>query len=73
MSEEMFNDAIYVDVNHTDAVFCINGTGNLCINATIHTFEAEFDEDLIVNCRYYLEGIALTPISVFGMLGKSFS
>ena len=72
MSEEMFNDAINVDDIFDGAVLCINGTTTtLCNNTTTHTQGMEFNEELIVNCRYYLEGIALTPISVFGMLGMS--
>ena len=51
-------------------VLCLDGTSNRCNNTTNHTKRADFDFELIMNCRYYLEGIALTPISIFGMLGK---
>ena len=72
MSEEMSNDAINADDIFDGAVLCINGTSTtLCNNTTAHTQGMEFNEELIINCRYYLEGIALTPISVFGILGKS--
>ena len=72
MSEEMSNDAINADGIFDGAVLCINGTSTtLCNNTTAHTQGMEFNEELIINCRYYLEGIALTPISVFGILGKS--
>ena len=37
---------------------------------TNHTNDTELDEELVMDCRYYMEGIALTPISVFGMIGK---
>ena len=35
------------------------------------TQEDDIHNDLIDNCKFYLEGIALTPISIFGILGKS--
>ena len=35
-----------------------------------HTHDTELDVELVTKCRYYMEGIALTPISVFGMIGK---
>ena len=70
MSEEMFNDAINVDDNYSGLVLCLDGTSNPCNNTTIYTQGAEFDDELIMTCRYYLEGIAMTPISVFGILGK---
>ena len=70
MSEEMFNDAINADDMYSGFVLCFDRTSNRCNNTTIHTQGADFDYELIMNCRYYLEGIALTPISVFGMLGK---
>ena len=73
MSEEMSNDAINADDIFDGAKLCINGTTiTLCNNTTTHTQGMEFNDELIVNCRYYLEGIALTPISVFGMLGMSY-
>ena len=34
------------------------------------TQEDDIDYDLIDNCKFYLEGIALTPISIVGILGK---
>ena len=66
----MFNDAINADDMYSGFVLCLDGTSNRCNNTTIHTQGVDFDYELIMNCRYYLEGIALTPISVFGMLGK---
>ena len=71
MSEEMFNGGINIDDIY--ALLCMNRTSNLCNNLTIYVHETHYDEELIELCGYYLEGIALTPISVFGMLGKSFS
>ena len=70
MSEEMFNDGINVDDIY--ALLCMNRTNNLCNNTTIQTHEAQYDEELIAKWGYYLEGLAMTPISVFGMVGKFF-
>ena len=43
-----------------------------CDNRNLATIqENDIDYDLIDNCKFYLEGIALTPISIFGILGKS--
>ena len=46
-----------------------NGTEFLYINRNL-TYEHDINHDLINNCRYYMEGIALTPISIIGMIGK---
>ena len=70
MSEEMFNGGINVDDIY--ALLCMNRTNNPCNNTTILMHETHYDEELIATCGYYLEGIALTPISVFGMVGKFF-
>ena len=44
----------------------------LCDNGNLTTIqEDDIDYDLIDNCKFYLEGIALTPISIVGILGKS--
>ena len=37
---------------------------------TNHTHDTELDVELVTKCRYYMQGIALPPISVFGMIGK---
>ena len=34
------------------------------------TQEDDIHNDLIDNCKFYLEGVALTPISIVGILGK---
>ena len=70
MSEEMFNDGINIDDIY--ALLCMHRTNNSCNDTTIHIHDAQYDEELIAKCGYYLEGIALTPISVFGMVGKFF-
>ena len=70
MSEEMFNGGINIDDIY--ALLCMNRTSNLCNNLTIYVHETHYDEELIATCGYYLEGIALTPISILGMIGKFF-
>ena len=64
----MLNDTINVVDGYSDSIMCENETSVRC-NISNHT-DDDFNEELIINCRYYLEGIALTPISVFGMLGE---
>ena len=66
----MINDTIIVDDDYSDAIMCVNESSLPCHNGN-HTHELDYNEELIINCRYYLEGIALTPISVFGMLGET--
>ena len=66
----MLNDTINVADGFGDVIMCVNETSIPCNNRN-HTHEPDFNEELIINCRYYLEGIALTPISVFGMLGET--
>ena len=68
MSDEIFDGGINVDDIY--ALLCMNRTSNPCNNTTIHIHETQYDEELIATCGYYLEGIALTPISIFGMVGK---
>ena len=70
MSAEMFNGGINLDDIY--ALLCMNSTNDACNNATFHIHEAQYDEELIAKWGYYLEGLALTPISVFGMVGKFF-
>ena len=69
IAADMYNDSINTQDGYYNATQCENVTDYLCNNRS-HTQENEFNEELINNCRYYIEGIALTPISVFGMLGK---
>ena len=66
----MLNDTINVGDGYSDAIICVNETSIPCHNRNL-THELVYNEELIINCRYYLEGIALTPISVFGMLGET--
>ena len=68
-SEDMYNETFYIDYDYSDAINCENGTDYFCNNRS-HTQENGYNEVLINSCRYYIEGITLTPISVVGMLGK---
>ena len=63
----MFNDTINSTEIFERSMPCENGT--ICGNKS-DGLGNDIDFELIENCRYYLEGIALTPISVFGILGR---
>ena len=63
----MFNHTINSSESFDGPMPCENGT--ICGNKS-GALGNDIDFELIANCRYYLEGIALTPISVFGILGR---
>ena len=65
----MINNTNNLNEGYNDAILCQNTTDYFCDNGN-HTQKDDINHELIINCRYYLEGIALTPISVFGMLGR---
>ena len=63
---------------HIDETTSTNSMNDMCEDGTACTnrnYSATenltgLDVDLVDKCAYYMQGIALTPISVFGMLGK---
>ena len=63
----MSNDTINFIDDFDTSLMCENEMN--CENIS-HPHGNDIDFELITNCRYYLEGIALTPISIFGILGK---
>ena len=42
----------------------------LCDIENLTTTQEDDIDDLIDSCKFYLEGVALTPISIVGILGK---
>ena len=55
--------------SYNNFISCQNNTDYACNNVS-RIQDTVINDELIHNCRYYLEGMALTPISVFGMLGR---
>ena len=64
---DMSNDTNFFIEDYGTSLMCENEID--CDNRS-HPQGNDIDFELITNCRYYLEGIALTPISVFGILGR---
>ena len=47
----------------------VNSSSSMAVNATEQE-QDPFDYESVVTFKYYSEGVLLTPISVFGMIGK---